>query len=308
MYDTVHLWLPMETLNFDFDSSIQVLSNLTEHVKDNGQLYYSGHLSNIKVNLSEQGVSLKGSLAKYLLHDNFKTLTRSDTKTAIEKLSDELFLPIGKAKVTRLDFGQNFITKHTPESYYHLLGDCKRYNRFQQAKSLYYQTNTRQLVFYNKIAEAKSKGQPCPKILENQNLLRYEVRFMSKIMQQLKQNEISASTLFDEPFYITIFERWFNEYDSIKKYHNINIDLSTMKTPKDYMDYLLLWAVQNKGHETIMKELEMIKQTKSFEKPEYHSRLKKQLQKLLKPSEMTFKSELIEELDKKLKAAKNHFR
>ena len=308
MYDTVHFWLPMDAICLDLNKTIQKLGNLTEHVKDNGQLYYSGHLSNIRVNLSEQGVSLKGSIAKYLLHDNFKTLTRSDTKTAIEKITDELFLSIGKAKVTRLDFGQNIMTKQVPEAYFHLFGNSYRYNRFQQAKSLYYQNTRRQKVFYNKIAEAKSSGLVCPKVLENQHLLRYEIRFMSKINEQLKQNEITASLLFEERFYITIFDRWFDEYISIQKNQIINNDLYSVKTPKDYMDYLILYAIQAKGHDNIFKELDLLKKVKAFDKPEYYTRLKKQLQKHLELPEMTFKSELVEELDKKIKAAKNHYR
>jgi hypothetical protein len=82
-YDTVNLWLPRDKAgSFDISKTLQNLSRITEHKKDDGQVYYSGYLKNYKVNISGQGLSLKGSLAKYFLPDNFHTLTRSDSARA----------------------------------------------------------------------------------------------------------------------------------------------------------------------------------------------------------------------------------
>jgi hypothetical protein len=129
MYDTVNLWLPVERAGIDLLAQIpQYLSGITEHCKEDGQLYISGILgSNYKVNISPQGISFKGSLAKYFLPDNFHTLTRSDSERAIEKMADEIHLPMKQAKVTRIDFAQNFIVKYPPEAYYNYLGDCQHY-------------------------------------------------------------------------------------------------------------------------------------------------------------------------------------
>ena len=85
MYDTINLWLPKDQAgHFDLEKTLQRLSGITEHTKDDGQFYVSGYLKNYKVNLSGQGLSLRGSLAKYFLPDNFHTLTRSDSARAFE--------------------------------------------------------------------------------------------------------------------------------------------------------------------------------------------------------------------------------
>ena len=156
MYDTINLWLSIDKAGgFDVSKTLQSLSGVTEHTRDDGQVYVSGYLKNYRVNISGQGVSLKGSLAKYFLPDNFHTLTRSDSARAFEMMSDELCLPIQKAKVNRIDFAQNFLMIYEPEAYYPYLGDCQYYQRQPTSNSLYYSNTLRQKLFYNKIAEGK---------------------------------------------------------------------------------------------------------------------------------------------------------
>jgi hypothetical protein len=125
MYDTINLWLSSDNIgSMDLTRTMQNLSGITEHQKED-EVYYSGYLKNYKVSISGQGVSLKGSIAKYFLPDNFHTLTKSDIARAFEMMADELCLPIDKAKVTRIDFAQNFLMDFEPEAYYNYLGECQ---------------------------------------------------------------------------------------------------------------------------------------------------------------------------------------
>ncbi|MEI7585163.1 hypothetical protein, partial [Runella sp.] len=48
------------------------------------------------------GVSVKGSMPKFLFGDNFQLLTRQTSEQAVEKLSDVLGLPFKLAQVRRL--------------------------------------------------------------------------------------------------------------------------------------------------------------------------------------------------------------
>lgn len=309
MFDTVNLWLPIDKAGcFDYLKTMQHLSNITEHTKDDGQVYVSGYLKNYKVNISGQAVSLKGSLAKYFLPDNFNTLTRSDSARAFEMMADELCLPIQKAKVNRIDFAQNFLMNFKPEAYYNFLGESQYYNRHPQAKSLYYTNGLRQKVFYNKIAEGKAKGISLPDVWNGQNVLRYEMRFTSRLPRQFNQAEITASSLSDEKFYITIFDKWFKEYEAINKLHSINFNLADMNSPKDFWKQINLMAVNMIGQDKIMQEIENLRHQKAFEKPEYYSRLKREIKELCKTPEMTASSDLMAELDKKIKASKMHYR
>jgi hypothetical protein len=69
----------------------------------------------------------------------------------------------------------------------------------------------------------------------------------------------------------------------------------------------LLRQILIDGQDKIMQEIEDLRHLKTFEKPEYYSRLKKQIKQLCK-SQLTASSELIFELDKKIKATKNNYR
>jgi hypothetical protein len=302
MYDTVNLWLPFEWAgSLNLSKTMQSMSGLTEHFRYDGQIFVSGHLNNYKVSISDHGVSLKGSLAKYYLQDNFHTLSRSDSARAFEMMADELLLPIQKAKVSR-------IMDYEPEAYYPYLGDCQYFKRQPISSSLYYTNGLRQKVFYDKIAEGKEKGMMLPDVWHGQRVLRYETRYTKRLPKQFNQLEITAGSLIDEKFYMAIFDKWFTEYEAINKLNTINFNLSNMNSPKDFWKQINLMAINMIGQDNIIQEIENLRHLKAFEKPEYYSRLKKEIKALCKTPKMTASSELIAELDKKIKIAKSHYR
>ena len=309
MYDTINLWLSIDKVgSFDVSKTLQSLSGITEHTRDDGQVYVSGYLKNYRVNISGQGVSLKGSLAKYFLPDNFHTLTRADSARAFEMMADELYLPIQKAKVNRIDFAQNFLMRYEPEAYYPYLGDCQYYQRQPISNSLYYSNTLRQKLFYNKIAEGKKRRLALPEVWNSQNVLRYEMRFTSRLPNQFNQAEVTASSLSDEKFYMVVFDKWLTEYEAINKLNSINFNLSVMNSPKDFWKQMNLMAIIVIGQDKIIEEVENLRHQKAFDKPEYYSRLKREIKELCKTPEMTESSDLIQELDQKIKAAKKNYR
>ncbi len=309
MYDSINSWLPIDKAgSFNLSKTMQNLSDITEHTKNDGLVYVSGNLKNYKVFISGQGISLKGSLAKYFLPDNFHTLTRSDTERAFEMMADELCLPIQKANVSRIDFAQNFLMKYDPQAYYNFLGDCQYYKRQPQSKSLYYSNGLRTKVFYNKIAEGKAKGLSLPDVWTGKNVLRYEMRFTSRLPKQFNKSEITASSLYNESFYMTIFDKYLAEYEAINKLHSINFNLSDMNSPKDFWKQMNLIAINLIGQDKIMQEVENLRLKKAFTKNEYYSRLKQDIKDICKTPVLTESSDLIAELDKKIKLSKTHYR
>lgn len=164
MYDNLDFRLSMDDIGeTDFLNEIpNYLNEVSEHNYENGYIL-TGNLDGLKVSVSERSVKVgKGSLCKYYLGDNFQTLTRTDTKQAIEKLSDTLHLPMDKATVSRIDVAQNFILEHPVEVYYNHLGELPYYKRSLLDGSLYYNNSKGSLVFYNKIKEQKAKSKPIP--------------------------------------------------------------------------------------------------------------------------------------------------
>lgn len=309
MYDTINLWLSLDEVgNINTSKTLQALSNVTTTSKSDGQIYHTGYLKNYRVILSGQGVSLKGSLAKYFLPDNMHTLSRSDSSRALEMLSDILHLPVLDADVKRIDLAQNFLMKYEPEAYYPLLGDCQYYQRIKQPKSLYYSNSLRQLVFYNKIAEARAKREILPDVWSGSNILRYESRYTQRLTKQFNRSEIKGHTLIDEKFYINLLDRWQSEYEAIDKHQLINFNILQMSSPKDFWKQINLMAINMIGQDRIMQEVENLRHQKAFDKPEYYSRLKKEIKELCKTPELTSSSSLIDELDNKIKNAKRNYR
>lgn len=311
MYDTINMWVSKEMVsNTDLLDTIPYNLTSIENESYNSrteQHSINGHLGNYKVYVSDSGVSLKGSLAKFYLDNNFEILTRQDTQRAIELMSDVIGLPIAKAKINRLDLGYNFKTKYPVESYYNFLGAAQYYQRLVQPKSIYYRNNLRQLIFYNKIAEAKSKGIAIPSIYQNSPVLRYELRYMKQVSKQLKET-VTAQTLYNEEFYIKVVDSLLSNYQKITKIHIPNLDFKAMKSPKDYIYYLTLLGLQSKGLNQALQEVELLRQMNTFPQKEYYSRLKRDLKKIAQNKKQNTISEHIKELDKRMLTIANNYR
>jgi len=310
MYDTIHLWLPTEKGgSYSPNQASKSLSLLTEHQKHGGEVYFSGMLEGTyRVNFSEKGVSLKGSLAKYFLNDNFNTLTRSDCARAIENMADDLSLPIDRATVTRLDFAQNFLMQYQPEAYYPYLGDCRYYKRLSQPKSVYWANGTKTKLIYNKVAEAKAKRITIPEVWQGQKVLRYELRYTKRLPYNLKQPEIKALTLSKEKFYVVMVDKWISEYEGIQKLNEINLNLNDMKSPKDFWRQLGLMKIQEIGQQKTLDLVEEQRAKGTFKEPAYYSRLKNEIRAICKTPNLNTSHDLITELDKKVRSVKKYYR
>ena len=65
-----------------------------------------------------------------------------------------------------------------------------------------------------------------------------------------------------------------------------------------------LMAISVIGQDKIIEEVENLRHQKAFDKPEYYSRLKREIKELCKTPEMTESSDLIQELDQKGQSSK----
>lgn len=310
MFDTLHYNLPRERAGqIDLSLLSDSLTRFTEIVREDNSVCYAGYLNkNFKVSLSDRNIKFKGSLAKYFFDDNYNTLTRSDTKRALEKMADELHLNIFDADLTRIDFARNLIMDYSPQTYYPYLGESQYFTRLLQPKSLYYSNSLRQKLFYDKKAEGRSKKVSTPRIWDGQNTLRYELRIIGRIPQQLNCPEVKTSMLFDEDFYMKLFDRWHNEYLSINKFQNLNFNLMNIKSPKDFMKQLQVKAIQEIGQENLMDVIQEMRAKEVFDRPEYYSRLINELKSLCNDPEVSSESDLVEELTKKINNSKKYYR
>lgn len=313
MYDTLNLWLPNEAIKESgyLQRVPTLLTNAKETYKqDTGEVYFNGSILGMSASISNAGISLKGSICKSYLNDNFKTLTRQDTQRAIEQLEGFLNLPLQQADVKRIDFAQSFTVSQNPQSFFTFLGECHHYKRLTQPKSLYYQNGMRTKLFYNKIAEGKAKGQIIPPIWANKHILRYELRYTSRLPYQFNKAKIQAKDLYNEVFYMDMVERWIKEYESINKNNSILEKMNTkqIETPKDFITQMALLQIKDVGIQKTFESIEQLKAQNQFKHKEDYSRLKATIRKLCKTDVLTEGSTLVSELDKKVKQVKEYCR
>jgi hypothetical protein len=280
---------------------------------DNGDKVVTGRYKQFEVAVSRRGVSItKGSLCKYFLGDNFQTLGRSDVQRAIEKMSDELHLPVADATISRIDLAQNFIMKYPLEVYLNHLGDLKNAGRAPIGKgneTLYYYLSSGLLVFYDKVKEQKGKGQQIPELYKDRHVLRYEQRYTSRLPKTFGVERVTAAMLYTEPFYIGIINRWRDNYISIKKINDTSINFGAMTTIKDYKRMCFLDHVLSVGG-----ELSFIQQVnEAYNAGQLGKRqadeFKREVRDACKVKEgLTVKNEAILELDKKVNEAVRYYR
>lgn len=295
MLDTVNFWLEQSGIN---EQVLQCLSELEERNSEQRGYSCRGKLGDYIVTCYNGGITLKGSLAKFYLPSNVLTLTRQTVGEAIELLSDSLHLDVTRAKVTRLDVSTVLTTRLPPKEYYPCLGDKPHFTRLQASPTtLYYSTQKRQAVFYDKTKEAQAKGAVIPETLQGCNLFRYELRLLKELLRQLPTSEpyISGASLSDSDFYYRLIQFWRNEFYTIKKINTFQA-MENITTPKEAQTALFASLLQQQGASCINEFINTLKANKAFTDAKYYSRLKADLYKIAQGNPMQG-NELIKELE-----------
>jgi hypothetical protein len=305
MYDNLDFTVTRENSpGTDFIQSIpQYLTSVSSHGVNQFGEYITGYLDSLKVSISESSVKIKdSSLCKYYLGDNFKTLSRGDTKRAIDQISDSLHLPFQSANITRIDFAKNLIMQFDEKVYYPYLGEAQYYSRLPQNNGLYYNNQLRQLVFYGKEYEQRLKKQLIPELYKNQNVLRYEMRFRKQLRQQFNRPEIIASLLYDEVFYSSLVTRWKDEYLGIQKINSKLINMKPTGSKKELAENLALYTILEIGQPQILSKLKEWQETNQISKKQAYD-LRTFIKELSKTPIDEKGNDLINELNQKVKEA-----
>ena len=272
-----------------------------------GEVCTFGSLEGLKVSIYTGGISIIGSLPKFLYQNNIYPLDRHSTAQAIEKLSDSLHLPMADAKVTGLEFGRAFVMMHPVENYLSKLGDMPKLLRYHfDVGTLYYKPRGRQqpkmFAFYDKKADAAAKGMVLPAGFENANLLKYEMRLNGRLSQQIKVPDVTASTLSEKSFYRLMVKRYQESYFAISKLNQVKTNvMSEIKTVSDAYDVFVARLINQSDQAQIAAFMEEMKGAKVFEDRKSYTRLKKKIQEVATKAGVTVSDELIKELDDEIK-------
>lgn len=305
MYDKVKLWAARTRATPDVSKFLDKAKDQIDH--ETGEVCTFGSLEGLKVSIYTGGISIVGSLAKYLYPNNIYPLDRHSTAQAVEKLSDSLHLSLDDAKVTALEFGTQFVMTHPVGSYLSKLGDMPKLLRYHfDIGTLYYKPRGKQqpkiFAFYDKKADAAAKCMTLPDGFVDANLLKYEMRINGRLPQQLGAPEVTASTLSEKPFYRLMVKRYQENYFSISKQNQLKTNvMNEIKTVSDAFDVFVARLISQGDQTQIAGFLEELKEAKVFADRINYTRLKKKIQDVSEKAGVTVSDELIKELDDEIK-------
>lgn len=303
-YDKVSLWMGKSFTPSNIDIVARNLDGGIESKDINtGNVIVSGYKKGLKVSFYQSGISITGSLPKFLYNDNIHPLNRKTTKEAIEAISDALKLDISDAKTTGLEFGFNFPVKYPVADYLLRLGELKGLQRYKFSDTtLYFKPKGKKhhkvLCFYDKKAEARSNGVAIPVGLEDTNLLKYELRLKGSLSSLLGVPYITASTLSERDFYKMLIGLYQSNYRAIYKQKKGN-DMNCIKSPNDAITFLL-GRFLNEGEQGKIDEfINELKSSGVFKDKDRNSyyRVRKGLQEALDMAGGGLEDEIIKELD-----------
>ena len=313
MIDTLGLRLTYDGGETDL---ITVVSPLLENIYGccniHGQEYVSGWLDGLKVTVRPVSLHINGgSFCKWCIGDNYRTLTRRDIQAGIEKLSDILHLPMKEADVTRLDIGQNLIVEYPVMTYLNHLGAKKNYKRLEEPNGLYYDGNGIRLCFYDKNRERKDKRSTCDilPMYAGRNVLRYEIRFTSRIARHFDREFVMAADLYEQTFYVKMVKRWADGYKSIQKINEIVPNFDCIKTKTDFNMFGRALLVERFGGQSQMLDFlsDAQKRGKLTAKQSYV--LREAVNEVCGVREsLVVESDSIKELDRKIMQAVRYYR
>ena len=308
MYDKVKFWIDRTIVGEQFPTIVNYLDSAKQETDlDTGEVRTFGYLDGMRVIVYVGGLSVVGSLPKYLYGSNVYPLDRHTTSEAIEKMAEALHIPMEKALVTGMEFGTNFLMKHPVPDYLAKLGDMPRLQRYKfNASTLYYKgmgkTQPKVFAFYDKIADAKAKGMAYPEDMNGENLLKYELRLNGRLPHQLGVPEVIASTLTEISFYRLMVRRYQDSYFSISKMNMIKTNvMSEIKTVSDAFKVFVARLISQTGQSQIGGFLDELKDAGVFGDKKNYSRLKKKIQEVATKANFTVSDELMKELDDEIK-------
>ena len=300
-YDTIHFFLDGYQIPTEEIDRLCSMLQRDGMNKTTGERWSTGNIDNLKVTVSELGVSVKGSLAAFLYPSNTLTVSRQEARHALEKLSDTLHLPMAKASVSRVDVSTSFLMACKPTAYYDVLGSLNYFYRQPVGRStLYYhrgRTDRQTLCFYDKEREVTANREALPKVYADcGNVLRYEARINGRVASQLNERQVTGASLSDGDFYRKVGIFWADSYQRINKTYT-QFDMNKIKYARQAKDFLCGVALAKMGAGELNRLISQMKAQGVLSDPKYYTRLKRMMADLSSKAKSDQGHDLASELD-----------
>lgn len=233
--------------------NFKLIRNNTEYNYAHTQEKRTQIYSNIETNLifSPKGVTISVNPSKWYLDNNDRQLTFTELQQFVPQFINYMGINNSDFWVTGLDFNQDIITDHKPAVYFPLLDRLPRFNRTQYNGNtgIMYQTKSRELVIYDKIAEMLAKGHAIPLGYRNQNRLRIEYCINRNFSNSKLKDIITLNDLTAPKNYNKIVGEWYRHFNNIHKLPTLNNDNPTKPDTMKIEDYAILNLIHQIGIE-----------------------------------------------------------
>jgi hypothetical protein len=292
-YDTIKIWTKTELI--DVDSLLLGQVNFETKIDGNGKRRYHFRLKNLNVSIGEEGVTkISGSIPKFIHGNNLHPLNIQDIQKFQRYVQNFFKIESREFKVSRIDLGMNLEMNEHPSNYLFLIGGAvyKEYGHFED--TVYLKTKTKTNRIYDKSKEvALEMGDN--HINEKRNFLRLEFSIKNDIARHLKYPFPTLYDLDKKTFIDACTNYVIREFEGIR-FSSICPNPKQIRTPKDFMDYLIICGVQYLSNSEMEKLLKVLRKSKAFNQPYHVNRIRTNLKRKMKKHDLQSATRLVEEL------------
>lgn len=166
-----------------------------------------------------------------------------DVRKAIERIGEDLNIPMDKVTVTRLDLAMDLELQRSPIEYFNRMLDLPYFRCHSYSTGITFQTAEKELLFYDKGKEQGSN---------NKNIARCEFRI--KKVRKYFGRSVTASMLYDPSFWNDLLDRFLSCYSKVKVSKE-SLPLDKIDGIKSFQDCILCHWVNRKGFDPLKSEL-----------------------------------------------------
>lgn len=178
---------------------------------------------NFRVTTRNKKLIIEGSLAKYFNGNNIEPFSWLDVRSAINKLSWEIGLPLEEGILRRIDIGMNFSVDKDVIEYFPEMFHLHCYQRIQKHKTtLRFENNSHRFnfCFYDKkrlVLKSRRNYDDFELVSRYKNLMRIELQIEENLPLFLKRKEpVKVSELFSQCFCKLLMKKWLRLYKRIQ--------------------------------------------------------------------------------------------
>jgi len=216
-----------DTFNFKLDCNHFDYNHIKRIFEDKMQFkckteYTNGftirvNYKNYSFSLSRKYLKANGSLTKLYHGNNLQNLKFSQVQDVLLQFESLFEIPFDKAIVTRVDLAACMFMDNPTHLYLDLLTTPSNYKPIIRNTSKQFENSQRTLVFYDKVAEARSKDVVCYKKYKNEHVLKFELRYESDLATNLGLRDTTFKNFYNPEVYKTLVNKWYQGYKDVPK-------------------------------------------------------------------------------------------